>query len=66
VESQTSFLRAVRETVEAVPDGRGKGVYYWAPEWVAVDGVPSAWENATLFDFEGRALPSMDAFTGRR
>ena len=65
VQSQADFLRQVRETVENVPGGRGRGVYYWAPEWIAVDGVPSAWENAALFDFEGRALPSMDAFTGR-
>jgi arabinogalactan endo-1,4-beta-galactosidase len=66
VEGQAAFLRAVREIVRDVPGGRGKGIYYWSPEWIAVAGVPSAWENAALFDFEGRALPSMDAFTGKR
>ena len=33
-------------------------------EWIAVEGVPSVWENATLFAFDGRMLPSMEAFTG--
>jgi arabinogalactan endo-1,4-beta-galactosidase len=63
-EGQAAFLRAVREAVEAVPEGRGRGVFYWAPEWIAVDGVDSHWENATLFDFEGKALPGLDAFAG--
>lgn len=65
VEGQSAFLRAVHETVRGVPGGRGKGIYYWAPEWIAVEGVPSAWENTTLFDFDGEALPSLDVFTGR-
>lgn len=66
VAGQAAFLRAVREIVQNVPGGRGRGVYYWAPEWIAVPGVPSAWENVALFDFDGRALPSMGAFTGRQ
>ena len=64
VEGQSAFLRAVREAVRDVPADRGRGVYYWSPEWIAVEGVPSAWENATLFAFDGRMLPSMEAFTG--
>ena len=65
VGGQSAFLRAVREVVQRVPGSRGLGVYYWSPEWMAVAGVPSAWENATLFDFGGRMLPSLTAFTGR-
>ncbi|MCL7976725.1 MAG: arabinogalactan endo-1,4-beta-galactosidase [marine benthic group bacterium] len=63
-EGQVAFLTEVREAVQNVPGGRGAGVFYWAPEWVAVEGVDSHWENATLFDFEGRALPGLDAFAG--
>jgi arabinogalactan endo-1,4-beta-galactosidase len=66
VEGQSAFLRAVREIVRNVPGNRGRGMYYWSPEWIAVEGVPSAWENATLFDFAGGMLPSMEAFTGRK
>ncbi|KPK81268.1 MAG: hypothetical protein AMS25_07125 [Gemmatimonas sp. SM23_52] len=64
IAGQSAFLRAVRDIVRNVPGDRGRGIYYWSPEWIAVEGVPSAWENATLFDFSGRALPSMEAFTG--
>ncbi len=64
-EGQASFLAEVREAVQNVPEGRGAGVFYWAPEWIAVEGVDSHWENATLFDFDGRALPGLDAFSGR-
>ncbi|MEJ2546433.1 MAG: arabinogalactan endo-1,4-beta-galactosidase [Gemmatimonadota bacterium] len=62
---QAAFLSEVREAVESVPEDRGAGIFYWAPEWVAVEGVDSHWENATLFDFEGRALPGLNAFSGR-
>jgi len=65
VEGQRAFLRAVHQAVRNVPGNRGRGIYYWSPEWIAVDGVPSAWENAALFDFDGKALPSMEAFTGK-
>lgn len=65
VEGQARFLREVRRAVEDVPDGRGRGVFYWAPEWIAVDGVDSHWENAALFDFDGRALPGLDALSGK-
>jgi len=65
MEGQARFLREVRRAVEEVPDGRGRGVFYWAPEWIAVEGVDSHWENAALFDFDGRALPGLDAFAGR-
>ncbi len=65
VAGQSAFLRALGGIVAVVPGGRGGGIYYWSPEWIAVEGVPSAWENATLFDFDGTMLPSMEAFTGR-
>lgn len=64
VEGQSAFLRALRDIVQNVPGERDRGVYYWSPEWIAVEGVPSAWENATLFDFDAEMLPSMEAFTG--
>ena len=65
VAGQSAFLRAVHDIVQNVPGDRDRGVYYWSPEWIAVEGVPSAWENATLFDFDGMMLPSMESFTGR-
>ena len=33
-EGQNAFLEELVRTVAATPDGRGKGVFYWAPEWI--------------------------------
>jgi arabinogalactan endo-1,4-beta-galactosidase len=47
----------------AGPDGRGTGIFYWQPEWIpGVGWTPGAGtpnDNVTLFDFGGRALPSV-------
>ena len=56
VEGQGAFLRALRKVVREVPGSRGRGIFCWAPEWLALPGVLPSWENATLFDFDGRAL----------
>lgn len=63
-QGQADFLRSLRLVLGNVPGGRGKGVFYWAPEWLAIPGVHSSWENATLFDFDGKALPALDTLAG--
>ncbi|TQL99576.1 arabinogalactan endo-1,4-beta-galactosidase [Actinoallomurus bryophytorum] len=61
---QLAFLSDLLSTVAAVPDHHGAGVFYWAPEWVPGvgwapgEGTPN--DNLTLFDFQGRALSSVD------
>jgi arabinogalactan endo-1,4-beta-galactosidase len=68
VQGQASFLRKLMAVVAGVPDGRGLGVFYWEPDWIAVPGAGwytrggDGWDNQTLFDHGGRALPSMDVF----
>ena len=65
VEGQGAFLREVTRIVRRTPGGLGRGVVYWEPVYVSTpktDGSP--WENLTLFDEEGRALPSLQAFGG--
>ena len=64
---QRDFLQALIRTVAAAPDSRGRGVFYWAPEWIAGsdwDGPvwSGAWENRALFDRAGNALPALRAF----
>jgi arabinogalactan endo-1,4-beta-galactosidase len=59
---QKKFLQDV---VRAVLTNGGDGVLYWAPAWVSTDcrtqwGQGSTWENATLFNFDGEALPGLD------
>jgi len=49
-----------------VPGGHGAGLFYWEPEWTpGVGWEPGAGtpnDNLALFDFQGRALPSIGLF----
>lgn len=61
-DGQKKFLVDV---TDAVIRNGGKGVVYWAPDWVSTGcktpwGRGSGWENATLFDFDGEALAGID------
>ncbi|MGD9548524.1 MAG: arabinogalactan endo-beta-1,4-galactanase [Candidatus Krumholzibacteriia bacterium] len=60
---QAAFLTAVLDVVQGVPDGLGRGLFIWAPEWIAAPGLGSSWENLALFDQEGRALPAWNLDT---
>ncbi|HUU10732.1 MAG TPA: glycosyl hydrolase 53 family protein [Phycisphaerae bacterium] len=61
-EGQKVFLAELIRTVRQTPDGRGKGVLYWAPEWMTVEGLPSSWASRALFDPRGNALAALSAF----
>ncbi len=58
---QVSFLKRLHKIVRGVPDGRGVGVVYWAPEYVARPGIQTPCENLALFDFGHRVLPGLAA-----
>ncbi len=60
---QASFLRDVLTIVQGVSQGKGVGVYYWQPEYVAQPGFGSFWENVALFDDRGQALPALSVFS---
>jgi len=50
---------------QKVINGGGSGVIYWEPAWITsrmkdLWGTGSIWENATMFDFEGNTLPSIN------
>ena len=63
VQGQSTAIRDVIETVASVKGGIG--VFYWEPAWIPVEGAGlsktegDTWENQCMFDFEGRALPSL-------
>src|SRR5690606_3199924 len=68
---QPEALRDVSAVVEAGPNGRGPGLFYWEPRWTAVPSAswdPSApgsgngWENQALVDYNFRALPAVAVF----
>ncbi len=59
-EGQLDFLRDALATIEGVPGGLGTGYLYWEPAFIPVDGgPPNPYENLTLFDFDGDALPGL-------
>ncbi len=58
-QGQAAFLDRLRAILAAVPDGRGRGLIYWEPEWVVVPHGGTPWENLTLFDETGAALPGL-------
>ncbi|HLG33165.1 MAG TPA: glycosyl hydrolase 53 family protein [Ignavibacteriaceae bacterium] len=62
VEGQTGFLSDLIELVRNIPDDKGSGLFYWAPEWISVPTLGSPWENVTLFDFTGELLNSISVF----
>lgn len=62
VAGQKAFLADLLAVVDGVHGGRGRGVFYWAPEYISVPGLGSTWENVTLFDFSGKVLPAMSVF----
>jgi arabinogalactan endo-1,4-beta-galactosidase len=67
VAGQAQVIRDVIATVAAVPQGLGRGVFYWEPDWIPAAGAGwrtgegNNWENQALFDYSGRALPSLQA-----
>lgn len=70
LDGQAHAIRDVVDAVSSVPNGLGRGFFYWEPAWIPVAGAGwrtgegDNWENQALFDFTGRALPSMQALRG--
>lgn len=60
-QGQIAFLKKLHAIVKAVPENRGVGVCYWAPEYVAYPGIHTPCENLCLFDFERKLLPGARA-----
>ncbi|MBB5783460.1 glycosyl hydrolase 53 family protein [Nonomuraea jabiensis] len=67
-EGQRDFLYELFAGLKAVKDGAVIGDLYWDPVMIPADGV--GWQvggdnvvsNTTLFDFEGKALPALQAY----
>ena len=63
-DGQKQFMDGLMKTVAATPGGHGKGVFYWAPEWIRGAGYKGSGptSNRALFDETGNALPAMASF----
>jgi arabinogalactan endo-1,4-beta-galactosidase len=57
---QLGFIHNIIAILKQVPGKRGKGVVYWEPAWIPGVG----WDNMTLFDWSGKALPSIACYEG--
>jgi arabinogalactan endo-1,4-beta-galactosidase len=69
-QGQAGYFEALRDVLSQVPGGKGVGFFDWEPEWIpGVGWEPGAGnpnDNLTMFDFAGRALPSLRAFRSPR
>jgi arabinogalactan endo-1,4-beta-galactosidase len=67
-QGQASALCDIIAAVAGAPGGKGIGIFYWEPDWIPVQGAGwrtgegNNWENQALFDFGGKALPSLKVF----
>lgn len=62
VEGQFNYLFDLIQIIKNVPNSKGKGLFYWAPEYISVQPIGSSWENLALFNFQGKVLNSITAF----
>ncbi|MFH1312483.1 MAG: glycosyl hydrolase 53 family protein [Candidatus Eisenbacteria bacterium] len=53
VEGQRQFLIDLIGVIDTTPGNRGRGLFYWSPEYISAPALGSPWENVTLFDFNG-------------
>lgn len=62
---QAAWAEALRQVLLAVPGGHGAGFLFWEPGWLpgveAVPGTGSAYDNTTLFSWDGDPLPALAA-----
>ncbi|RED63970.1 glycosyl hydrolase 53 family protein [Cohnella lupini] len=74
-QGQADSFTMVLNTLAHTVDGKGAGAFYWEPAWIPVGKDANgdyqagwktkegnAWDNQAMFDFQGNALPSLNAF----
>lgn len=48
-QGQSDFMLEIMKRIRQIPDGRGKGFYYWEPAWVPVPGC--GWANKEALEY---------------
>jgi arabinogalactan endo-1,4-beta-galactosidase len=61
VHGQYDFVKSIVTIVTNIPNTKGNGFFYWAPDWISTNNFSSSWENMTFFDFDGEMLNSITA-----
>lgn len=54
-QGQADFMSDVMKRIAAVPEGRGRGFYYWEPSWIPVPGC--GWANQDSLAYIGDPGP---------
>jgi len=68
VQNQANILQAISLALKNLPGGKGRGFFYWQPDFIPVKdagwkyGEGCEWDDQTMFDFKGNALWSLDVF----
>ena len=63
-QGQLNYLNQLKDIIKT---SGGEGLIYWEPAWVSMttNGCQgSAWENATLFDFNNKATLGLQFYNG--
>ncbi|MCM1308333.1 MAG: glycosyl hydrolase 53 family protein [Butyrivibrio sp.] len=55
VEGQCDFLRDLFKIIDEVPNGRGRGFFYWEPAWIPVKGCE--WATPAALEYTGEKGP---------
>lgn len=66
--SKEGQFQYMKDFTQTVISAGGSGIQYWEPAWISTTmkdlwGTGSSWDNNTLFDFYGNALPALDYMT---
>lgn len=66
-EGQSAAIKDILQTVKSARNGAG--AWYWEPAWIPIAGVgwggagtKSSWANQALFDYNGKALSSLQIY----
>ncbi|KAI8577391.1 hypothetical protein K450DRAFT_266408 [Umbelopsis ramanniana AG] len=59
---QTTWVKDIVSLLEGLPNGHGKGVFYWEPAWVGNAGLGSSCTSALLVDSSGNTLSSINMY----
>lgn len=55
VQGQCDFLKDLFQIIDKVPDGHGKGFFYWEPAWIPVNGCE--WATPAALEYTGEKGP---------
>lgn len=61
IEGQKAYLEEIISLIKNVPNGKGRGFFYYSPDVISTPLMSSWGENTALFGFTGNVLPSFDA-----